>query len=110
MYLLQLFEKEIIPNTNIRLAMKSLLTGSTRITEILNRLKHTASYHTIKDLVTVLTFQATEKGSCTSTGMGLSTKEGIWVVFDNFDRFMETLNVKYILHNAVGIANQSSIQ
>ena len=110
MYLLQLFEKEIIPNTNIRLAMKSLLTGSRRITEILNRLKHTASYHTIKDLVTVLTFQATEKGSCTSTGMDLSTKEGIWVVFDNFDRFMETLNVKYILHNAVGIANQSSIQ
>ena len=68
--------------------MKSLLTGSRRVTEILNRLGHTATYHIIKDLVTALMFQATEKGSCTSTGMGLSTKEEICVAFDNFDRFM----------------------
>ena len=51
------------------LGMNSLVTVSRRVIEILNRLGQIASYHTIKDLETGLTFQETEGDNCTPTGM-----------------------------------------
>ena len=86
------------------------LTGSRRVIEISNQYGHTASYHTIEELETELTFQATESGNCTPTGMSLHSVQATGVAFDNFDRFVETLTGKDILHDTVGIAYQSSIQ
>ena len=90
--------------------MKSL-TGSKRVIEILNRLAHTASYHTIEELETELTFQATEIGNCTPpTGMSFCSEQATSVAFGIFDSFMETLTGKDTLRDTVGIAYQSSTQ
>ena len=61
------------------------LTCSRRAIEILKRLGHTASYHTIKELETELTLQATESGNCTSTGMSLHLKQAKGIAFHNFE-------------------------
>ena len=90
--------------------MKSLLTGSRRVIEILNRLRHIASYHTTKELETGLTFQETESDNCTPTGISLTSEQATSVTFDNLDRFVETLTGKDTLFDTVGIAYQSSIQ
>ena len=84
--------------------MKSL-SGSRRVTEILRRLGHTASYYTMKELETKLTFHATETGNGTPTRMSLDLEQATGI----FDSFVETLTGKDSLHNTVGIAYQSSI-
>ena len=73
-------------------------------------LENTASYHTIEELEAELTFQATESGNCIPTEMSLYSEQATGGAFNNFDKFVETLTGKDILHNTVGIAYQSSIQ
>ena len=93
------------------LGMKSLVTVSISVIEILNQLGHIASYHTIKKLETGLTFQETESDNCTPTGMSLNLEQATDVTFNNLDRFVETLTRKNTLFvDTIGIAYQSSIQ
>ena len=87
------------------IAMKSL-TGSRKILEILNRLGHSVSYHVAEELETELTLSTTCKQQVTPHGMQLSSSLSTGLAFDNFDRYIETLNGKDTLHDTVGIAYQ----
>ena len=85
--------------------MKSM-SGSRKIIEILNRLGHCASYHTIEELETELTFEANKDKKTLPHGMRQDGRLGTGVAFDNYDRFTETMSGKNTLHDTVGIAYQ----
>ena len=87
------------------ITLKSL-TGSRKIMEIMNRLGHSSSYHTIEEIETEMTFQATKNKRLTPFGMSLAPEFGTGVTWDNFDRFVNTTTGKDTLHDTVGIAYQ----
>ena len=89
------------------MAIKSL-TGGRKIVDLLNRLGHCASYSTIDELETELTFEATKGKRLTTNGMSLNPANNIGVAFDNFDRYVETVSGKDTLHDTVGIAYETS--
>ena len=90
------------------IALKSL-TGSRKFVEIMNRLGHCISYHTIEEIETEATFESTKNNFFTSSGMKLDPECGTGVAWDNFDRFVETVSGEDTLHGAVGIAYQTVI-
>ena len=85
--------------------MKSL-TSSRKVVTALNRYGHCILYNAAEELETELTFTAHEKNKMIANGIspfpGLCTH----VAFDNFDRFVDTVNGKEILHDTVGIIYQ----
>ena len=85
------------------IAFKSL-TGSRKVVEIMNRLGHCISYHTIEKIETEATFESTKNNLFTPSGMKLDPKCGTGVAWNNLDRFVETVNRKDTLHDTVGIA------
>ena len=87
------------------LFLKSL-TGSRKIITLLNRMGHCVSYHTVQELETEMTYEATKNLRNTPFGMSLHSKAGTGVGWDNYDRFVETLSGKDTLHDTVGIAYQ----
>ena len=86
------------------LTVKSL-TGSKRVIEVLNRLGHCASYTTLEELETELTYSM-EDNDLTPDGIEKDPNLATGVAFDNFDRFVETLSGKDTLHDTVGIVYQ----
>ena len=96
------------PSKHLRvgLALKSI-TGSKKALVVLNRLSHIASPTTLEEVETELTFEATKNGLLTPNGMSLDPMYGTGVAFDNYDRFVETLNGKDTLHDTVGIIYQT---
>ena len=88
------------------IALKSL-TGSRKVIEIVNRLGHCASYHTIQEIETETTFESAKQNLVTPNGMKLNPHCGTGVAWDNFDRFVDTVSGKETLHDTVGIAYQT---
>ena len=99
-----------IPKEHIQfgLNLKSM-TGSRRVIEMANRLDHCASYHTISEIETEMTFQATKEKSSIPYGMNPTNDCGLGVAWDNFDRFVETQSGKDTLHDTIGITYQKII-
>ena len=89
------------------MAIKSL-TGSRKVVGLLNRLGHCASYSTIEELETELTYEAAKEKRLTRNGMRLNPANNIGAAFDNFDRYVETVCGKDTLHDTVGIAYETS--
>ena len=83
--------------------MKSL-TGSQKVIEILNRIGHCASYNLVEEIETERTDAANEKDILTPSRMNMDANACTGQEFDNYDRFVETLAGKHILHGTVGIA------
>ena len=88
------------------IALKGL-TGSRKVIEIMNRLGHCASYHTIEETETEATFESSKRKLVTPLGMKLNPRCGTGVAWDNFDRFVETITGKETLHDTVGITYQT---
>ena len=86
------------------MAMKSL-TGSRKVIDILNSYGYSVSM--VEEMETELTFAAANKEQLTPSGMVIAANLSTSVVFDNFDRFVETLSGKDTLHDTVGIAYQT---
>ena len=74
--------------------------------EMLCRLGHCASYHTIKEIENEMAIDATKSMTATSFGMSLSASAATGIAWDKFDRFVETKNGKDTFHDTVGIACQ----
>ena len=58
----------------------------------------------VEEMETELIFEAANKEQLTPTGMVIAANLSTGIVFDNFDRFVETLSGKDTLHDTVGIA------
>ena len=86
------------------------LTGSRNIADLNNRLGHCASYSTIDEVKTKLTFEATKEKRLTSNKMSLNPANNIGLAFDNTGRYNETVSGKYTLHDTVGIAYETSLK
>ena len=86
------------------------LTGSRKIVDLNNRLGHCASYSTIDELKTELTFEATKEKRLTSDKMSLNPANNIGLAFDNIGRYIETVSGKDTLHDTVGIAYETSLK
>ena len=77
----------------VGLAMKSL-TGSRKVTEVLNRLGHSISYSAAQEIKTELTLDGTKENRLILQQMTIDSEAGVRLAFDNFDRFVEKLNGK----------------
>ena len=93
----------------LELAIKSL-TRSRKVVEILNRMGHCASYSTVEELETELTFEANKNSKQTPFGMKTTTEINTAITWDNFDRFVETKRGKGTLHETVKIAKCTNDQ
>ena len=74
--------------------------------EMMCRLGHCASYHTIKEIENEMTIEATKSVKATPFGMSLNASAATGVAWDNFDRLVDTKSGKDTLHDTVGIAYQ----
>ena len=80
------------------------VTGSKKTVTLLNKMGHCASYNTIEEIETEMTYTARKNKDMLPTGMKKDSSTGIGVAFDNYDRFVETKSGKNTLHDTVGIA------
>ena len=80
------------------------LTGSRKVVEMMCRLGHCASYHTIREIENEMTIEATKSVKATPFGMRLNASAVTGVAWENFDMFVESKSRTYTLHNTVGIA------
>ena len=90
----------------LELAIKSL----TRSRKVLNRMGHCASYSTVEELETELTFEANKNSKQTPFGMKTTPEINTAITLDNFDRFVETKSGKGTLHETVKIAKCTNDQ
>ncbi|KAG5869200.1 hypothetical protein JTB14_024528 [Gonioctena quinquepunctata] len=94
----------IKPSNYITLGMTvKSLTSSRRIVNILNRLGHCCNYTTLEVLETEVTYSSVHRSEISPPA--IIRKSSLWtgVAFDNFDRYVDTLNGKETLHDTVGI-------
>ena len=70
----------------------------------MNRLGHCASYHTVEKVETALTFDTKKEGISFPQGLKPFRGSGLGTAWDNFNRFVETLNGQDTLHDTVEIA------
>ena len=82
------------------------LTGSRKVVEMMCRLGHCASYHTIREIENEMTIEATKSVKVRPFGISLKASTASVFAWDNFDRFVETKSGKDTLHETVGIAYQ----
>ena len=87
--------------------MKSL-TGSRKVIEVLNRLGPSISYSAVEEIETELTCEGTKENRLIPQQMTMDSEAGVGLLFNNFNRFFETLSGKDTLHDTVGIAYQVS--
>lgn len=82
-----------MPSKHIQLGlvMKSV-TRSRKTLEILNRMGHCASYHTIEGLETELTYSVSDALRLLPDGMTQSPNLHTGVAYDNYDRYVDTLS------------------
>ena len=88
------------------MTMKSV-TGSRKVIEILNKVGHCVSYHTVEETETKKTFEANKEGALTSHGVASNPLLGTGLAWDNFDRFAAIMTGTDSLHDPVGIAYQA---
>lgn len=97
------------PSTSLLLGLATKsITGSRKIIDILNRMGFCISYTAIEEIETELAYGISVQNHILPYGMepnceGLRTH----VAFDNFDKFVETVNGKDTLHDTVGIVYQN---
>lgn len=65
------------------------------------------SYHTIEELETEATFSSSNATTLCPPGIIRSANLHTGVAFHNFDRYVETADVKDTLHDTVGIIYQN---
>ena len=73
-------------NLMLGMTMKSL-TGSRKVIEILNKLGHCVSYHTVEEIVTEMTFEANKEGAFTLHGMACNPVLGTGLARINLTDF-----------------------
>lgn len=83
------------------LAVKSLC-NSKKIINILSKYGHCCSYTTLEELETELTFSTANRANVCPEDILRRPDLNTAVAFDNFDRFVETLNGNDTLHDTVG--------
>ena len=88
------------------IALKSL-TRSRKVIEIINRLGHCASYHTIEEVETEATFESTRGNLVAPLRVKLNPHCRTGVAWENVARFAETITGKETLHDTVGITYQT---
>ena len=99
------------------MAIKNLIC-SRKVVDVANRLGHSASYVTIEELGSKLTFEAIKEKRLTPNGMSLNPATNIGVATDNSGRYVQTVTGKNALHvslrsvniykNTVGIPCEAS--
>ena len=97
--------KKPLRHLQLELAIRSL-TGSRKVTEILNRMCHCVSYSSVEKLENELTFKVNKNSEETSFRMETTPEFNTGIVWDNFDCFVETKSGKDTLHDTVRIAYQ----
>lgn len=85
---------------------KKNISRSPKVIDIWTGFGHSISYTTIEKLETELTLAEGNREHLTPIGMNLKTSLATGVTFDNFDRFLETLNGK----NTIACANKLSTE
>lgn len=97
----------VMPSTHIELglALKSI-TGNKNLITMMNRMGHSINYHTAEELETELTFTATKDQKVLPDDLHSKSYLRTGVAFDNYDRFVETVDGKDTLHDTVGIVYQ----
>lgn len=98
----------IKPSKHITLGMTvKSLTSSRRIINILNRLGHCCNYTTLEELETEATYSSVHRSEICPPDIIRKSSLCTGVAFDNFDRYVDTLNGKETLHDTVGIIYQN---
>ena len=64
--------------------------GSRKVIKMINHLGHCTSYHTTEEVEIEATFESAKQNLVIPIGMNLSPRCGTDVVWDNFDRFIDT--------------------
>ncbi|CAD6235330.1 GSCOCG00012411001-RA-CDS, partial [Cotesia congregata] len=98
----------IKPSKHITLGMTiKSLTSSKKIINILNRFGHCCNYTTLEELETEATISSVRQSQVCPPDIILNPSLCTGVAFDNFDRYVDTLNGKETLHDTVGIIYQN---
>lgn len=96
------------PSKHITLGMTiKSLTSSKKIINILNRFGHCCNYTTLEELETEATIASVHRTQVCPPDIVLNPSLCTGVAFDNFDRYVDTLNGKETLHDTVGIIYQN---
>ncbi|CAH2228320.1 jg1066, partial [Pararge aegeria aegeria] len=106
--LCEMLEETVVKNSEC-LAVKSLC-NSKKVVNILSKYGHCCSYTTLEELETELTFSTVNSDHVCPEDIQRRPDLNTGVAFDNFDRFVETLNGKDTLHDTVGIIFQDIVQ
>lgn len=83
-------------------SLKSL-TGSKKVLTILNKYGQCVSYSVAEELETELAYSSYEENNVMPAGITRQNDLCTHVAFDNYDRFVDTINGKETLHDTVGI-------
>lgn len=100
---------KIKPATNILLGMvMKSETSSRKVIEILNKLGHSICYHSVEEFETELAYEGAQRDCMIPKGL-ISGDPNLHtaLAFDNYDRFVETVNGKDSMHDTVGIVYQN---
>ena len=96
-----------MPSTQIQLGLTlKSMTGSKKLITLMNRMGHSISYNTADELETELTFTATKNKNLLPADLLAKSYLRTGVAFDNYNRFVETVDGKNTLHDTVGIVYQ----
>ncbi|KAK0176842.1 hypothetical protein PV328_000944 [Microctonus aethiopoides] len=96
------------PSKHITLGMTiKSLTSSKKIINILNRLGHCCNYTTLEELETEATISSVQRSQVCPPDIIRNPSLCTGVAFDNFDRYIDTLDGKETLHDTVGIIYQN---
>lgn len=96
------------PSKHITLGMTiKSLTSSKKIINILNRLGHCCNYTTLEELETEATISSVQRSQVCPPDIILNPSLCTGVAFDNFDRYIDTIDGKETLHDTVGIIYQN---
>ena len=88
------------------MTMKSV-TGSRKVIEILNKVGHCVSYHTVEETETKTTFEVNKEEALTPHGMACNSLLGTGLAWNNFDRFAAIMTGTDSLPDPIGIAYQA---
>ena len=73
---------------------------------MMNKLSSCVNYHTLEEIETELTYNASKNSNYTPYGMHLCPESDIGLAWDNFDLYVETENGKDTLQNTNGMCYQ----
>lgn len=107
--LFRIHHGRVLPPHHISLAMtvKCMSTNKTLIT-LMNRLGHTINYSKLLEIETQLADSSLRRSQLCPENIALRNNLHTGVSFDNFDRFVETLDAKHTLHDTQFIVYQDT--